>query len=60
MNKMRFVITTIITVMSVCVLKAQPGAEIDVKKPKKYENRKLPSEKTGEKKFTFQRKNIIM
>lgn len=38
------------------VLHAQPGAEIEVKKPKKYENRKLGSEKTGEKKFTLTRK----
>jgi outer membrane protein assembly factor BamD (BamD/ComL family) len=35
---------------------AQPGAEIEVQKPKKYENRKLGSEKTGEKKFTVTRK----
>ncbi|HEX8279409.1 MAG TPA: hypothetical protein VF540_11970, partial [Segetibacter sp.] len=38
------------------VAQAQPGAEIEVKKPKKYENRKLASERTGEKKFTITRK----
>src|SRR4051812_27936457 len=56
MKKMRFVITTIIGLMSFCMLRAQPGAEIEVKKPKKYENRRLGSEKTGEKKFTIPRK----
>jgi hypothetical protein len=35
---------------------AQPGTEIELDKPKKYENRKLASEKTGEKKFTIPRK----
>jgi tetratricopeptide (TPR) repeat protein len=36
---------------------AQPGAETEVKnKPAKYENRKLASEKTGEKKFNVPRR----
>jgi outer membrane protein assembly factor BamD (BamD/ComL family) len=56
MKKMRFAITTAVAMMVVCVIKAQPGAQIEVQKPKKYENRKLPSEKTGEKKFTIPRK----
>ncbi len=34
----------------------QKGFEIELIKPKKYENRKLPSEKTGQKKFNFPRK----
>lgn len=35
---------------------AQKGFEIELMKPKKYENRKLASEKTGQKKFNFPRK----
>lgn len=35
---------------------AQPGAEIEVNKPERYENRKLGAEKTGEKKFTIPRR----
>ena len=35
---------------------AQPGAEVDLKKPERYENRTLRSEKTGEKKFTLPRR----
>ncbi|TAE67870.1 MAG: hypothetical protein EAY68_04995, partial [Bacteroidetes bacterium] len=31
---------------------AQPGSEIEIKKPKKYENRKLGAEKSNDKKFT--------
>ena len=31
---------------------AQTGSNIELSKPDKYQNRKLPSEKTGEKKFT--------
>lgn len=31
---------------------AQTGSNIELAKPDKYQNRKLPSEKTGEKKFT--------
>ena len=35
---------------------AQPGAEIELKKPERYENRRLGAEKTGEKKFTLPRR----
>lgn len=39
---------------------AQPGSELDIEKdkPKKYEERKLKSEKTGEKKFTIPKRFI--
>ncbi len=56
MNKIRFVIAALAALLWFSVGHAQPGAEIEVKKPKKYENRKLASEKTGEKKFTITRK----
>jgi outer membrane protein assembly factor BamD (BamD/ComL family) len=56
MNKMRFVITFVAAILYFAAVQAQPGAEIEVQKPKKYENRKLTSEKTGEKKFTIPRK----
>ena len=56
MNKIRFVITVFAALICFLAGHAQPGAEIEVKKPKKYENRKLASEKTGEKKFTITRK----
>ena len=38
------------------MLSAQPGTDIDVKKPEQYESRTLASEKTGNKKFTFPRR----
>jgi outer membrane protein assembly factor BamD (BamD/ComL family) len=56
MHTGRFLITTLIFLSGWLVGMSQPGAEIEVKKPKKYENRKLASEKTGEKKFTIPRK----
>src|SRR6266705_2403120 len=34
----------------------QPGTTVDLKKPEKYENRTLASEKTGQKKFNFSRR----
>lgn len=37
---------------------AQPSLSFDLKKPKKFENRKLGSEKTAEKKFTLPRRFI--
>src|SRR4051794_33131809 len=37
---------------------AQPGTNVDLKKPEKYENRTLISEKTGQKKFNFSRRFI--
>ncbi|HEY6978673.1 MAG TPA: hypothetical protein VH396_20390 [Chitinophagaceae bacterium] len=36
----------------------QPGTNVDLKKPEKYENRTLGSEKTGQKKFNFSRRFI--
>lgn len=56
MNKIRFVTTFFAAILYLASAQAQPGAEIEVKKPKQYENRKLASEKTGEKKFTIPRK----
>jgi len=56
MNKIRFVIIILGLLGSLMDAQAQPGAEIELKKPKKYENRKLGSEKTNEKKFTVARK----
>lgn len=35
---------------------AQPGLSFEIKKPKAYESRTLPSEKTGNKKFTVPRR----
>ena len=37
---------------------AQPSLSFDLKKPKKFENRKLGSEKTAEKKFTLPRRFV--
>ncbi len=42
--------------MAATVAKAQPGITLELPKPKKFENRKLASEKTGDKKFTIPRK----
>src|SRR3954466_2295515 len=56
MQQRRFLIAIFISLFLVKTVHAQPGQEIEVKKPKKYENRKLGSEKTGEKKFTVPRK----
>ncbi|GEO07574.1 type IX secretion system periplasmic lipoprotein PorW/SprE [Segetibacter aerophilus] len=56
MYNIRFLFISLTFFLSFLVGHAQPGAEIEVKKPKKYENRKLASEKTGEKKFTIPRK----
>ena len=56
MPTIRFLITTLAFLSCFLVGHAQPGVAIEVKKPKKYENRKLGSEKTGEKKFTIPRK----
>lgn len=44
-----------ILICHTCLL-AQPGTEVDLKKPEQYESRTLPSEKTGNKKFTLPRK----
>src|SRR3954470_22061137 len=56
MHSGRFLLTILISLFCFVAANAQPGVEIEVKKPKKYENRKLASEKTGEKKFTVSRK----
>ena len=56
MHILRFLTINLAFLLCFSVAHAQPGAEIEVKKPKKYENRKLASEKTGEKKFTVPRK----
>jgi Tfp pilus assembly protein PilF/outer membrane protein assembly factor BamD (BamD/ComL family) len=56
MKHIRFLISALALSMMFLAANAQPGAEIELNKPKKYENRKLGSEKTGEKKFTFPRK----
>jgi outer membrane protein assembly factor BamD (BamD/ComL family) len=56
MKHIRFLISALAMSVMFLVANAQPGAEIELNKPKKYENRKLGSEKTGEKKFTFPRK----
>lgn len=56
MNKTSFVFTILFFLLGYSAVHAQPGAEIEVKKPAKYENRRLASEKTGEKKFTIPRK----
>lgn len=56
MNTTRFLIVTIAFLSYSLACYSQSDAPIEVKKPKKYENRKLASEKTGEKKFTITRK----
>lgn len=55
MNKLRLIISTFTLLVIFLNGFAQPGAEIDLTKdkPKKYENRRLRSEKTGEKKLSF-------
>lgn len=58
MDTIRFLITTLTFLSCFLAGHAQPGAEIEVKKPKKYENRKLASEKTGEKNL-LSRENFI-
>lgn len=56
MKHICLILAIFILTFSFLTARAQPGAEIEVKKPAKYENRKLGSEKTGEKKFTITRK----
>ncbi len=38
------------------VVQAQPGVSLELPKPKKFENRRLASEKTDEKKYTIPRR----
>ena len=45
-------LTVIPAIFSLTVF-AQPGTTVELDKPKQYENRKLTSEKTGEKKFKY-------
>jgi tetratricopeptide (TPR) repeat protein len=52
MNNIRYLICTFFLCVIYTFCFAQSATEIEVKKPAKYENRKLRSEKTGEKKFT--------
>ncbi len=54
------ILSILIAVFFVSVAYSQPGSEVDLEKqkPKKYEERKLKSEKTGEKKFTAPRRFI--
>jgi outer membrane protein assembly factor BamD (BamD/ComL family) len=56
MNNIRFLITMLGLLLVLMNATAQPGAEIELNKPKKYEKRKLGAEKTNEKKFTVPRK----
>ena len=49
-------VNTIAFVILCIAANAQKGAEVELNKPTQYENRKLASEKTGEKKFTFRRR----
>ena len=58
MDKNLIRITTVLFLFMVSLaVHAQPGGlSFDLPHPKKFENRKLPSEKTGEKKFTIPRK----
>ncbi|MEJ7827257.1 MAG: tetratricopeptide repeat protein, partial [Segetibacter sp.] len=52
----RSIYTTLLLSFLFLFSHAQKGFEIELIKPKKYENRKLASEKTGNKKFNFPRK----
>lgn len=56
MKQLRGLFTTLFLLLLFLNSYPQPGTEIELDKPKKYENRKLGSEKTGEKKFKFTRK----
>lgn len=51
-------IVTIAALLWICCVNAQPNTNVDLDKdkPKQYENRKLGSEKSGEKKFTLPRR----
>lgn len=42
--------------LSAICLYAQPGTTVEIQKPPKYDSRTLPSEKTGDKKFTTTRR----
>ncbi len=51
----RLIIYLTAALMPVMILQAQPKLEFNLRKPKQFEERKLPSEKMAEKKFTFMR-----
>jgi hypothetical protein len=56
---MKYITCSILTILLAIIsieAHAQPGAEMEVEKPEKYENRKLGAEKTGEKKFKIPRR----
>ena len=55
-NLNRILVCFIFTIFSAEVHAQIAGLPYELKKPKKYENRRLKSEKTGEKKFTIPRK----
>ena len=52
----KYILPAIILLMASSSLYAQQGTEIEIDKPKKYENRKLASEKTTDKKIGFGKK----
>ncbi len=56
MNHIRPLTYTLAFIFLCTFLHAQPGVDPEIKKPEKYENRKLGSEKTGAKKFTVPRR----
>lgn len=56
MKHIRHFINTLFLILVCLTTIAQPGTDVELNKPKKYENRKLRSEKTGEKKFTLPRR----
>ncbi|MFN2456713.1 MAG: tetratricopeptide repeat protein [Chitinophagaceae bacterium] len=59
MHRRRHICFTLFFLITSCVIlpaKAQLGFELDIKKPKSFEDRELKAEKTGEKKFTVPRR----
>ncbi|HUR10914.1 MAG TPA: hypothetical protein VM012_06070 [Flavitalea sp.] len=54
----RFIFSTIFALLFCLQSNAQGALTFDLKKPEKFENKKLGSEKTGEKKFTVPRRFI--
>lgn len=59
MRKSIVFITGFLCFLTISVVSSgQPGSTIEIRKPEKYENRTLGSEKTGDKKFSFPR-NVL-
>ncbi len=57
MRNVTLYIVFLLVILSVSIKGfAQPGTTVDLKKPEKYENRTLTSEKSGDKKFTYPRR----